>query len=344
MSVTPGGRQGPPVDEARSLSARAAQRRQILPQLTGCALHAGERVAGNLLLRLACAEARVELAERPVSAAEHRLLTALLPNREGLLGLRGLRLRPHQYLDQPALQRSRRNDRLHALDQLVEPTTDRREGGAREAAGRRSADLVCADIAGGDPIAVAILRTGETALVGGGWRTVVPAGVDRRTAGQQRLGRGGATVVLQRTELRVHVDEVPRARKAAGVAAVQVVPLGSQGGAGAASTVVPRRTVRDDHVAEGGSAEVVEAATAARGGAVVRDGDVGQCCDRVGEVVSDTPPAAGTRRVSAHRDIGQRGRQRIVDASAEVGGSIAAHDAVGQGEVIDARDAAPVAR
>src|SRR3989442_7354896 len=54
------------VDEARSLSARIAQHHQIVTQLTGRSLHARERITGNLLLRLARAEARVELAERPV--------------------------------------------------------------------------------------------------------------------------------------------------------------------------------------------------------------------------------------------------------------------------------------
>src|SRR5438445_502472 len=102
------------------------------------------------------------------------------------------------------------------------------------------------------------------------------------------------------------------------------------------------RAVRDDHVAEGGSAEVVEAATAARGGAVVRDGDVGQCCDRGDVVVGDAP--AETRHVSTHRDIFQRGRPKIVDAPAVGGGGVAAHDAVGQGNVIDIRDAAPAGR
>src|SRR5207247_4548467 len=224
------------------------------------------RGTGNLLLRRASAEARAELAERPVRAAEHRLLTAPLPVRQRLLGLPRLHLCARQDPAQPITQRSRRNHRLHGLDQLVEPTVERWEVGAGRARWG-CAELEGADIAGGDSIAVAIGRTGEATLVREGRRTVVPAGVDRRAAGQKRLGRGGATVVLQRTEPRVHVDEVPGARKPAGVAAVQVVPLGSQGAA--AGTAVSRGTVRDDHVAERSRAEVVEAATVAGGGAVV---------------------------------------------------------------------------
>src|SRR6266446_10334368 len=136
------------------------------------------------MLRPAGAEADLELAERPGCAAEHRLLTVLLPIRQRLLRLPDLRLGPRQYPVQPVAQRSRCNDRLHRLDQVVEPAGDGRQG---RAGGRASwglpAELVCADIAGGDPIAVAILRTGEAALVRGGRRTVVPAGVDRRAAG-----------------------------------------------------------------------------------------------------------------------------------------------------------------
>src|SRR5437016_4166529 len=232
-------RWGPP---AALLSARAAQRHQIMPQLIGRALHAVERVAGNLALCRARAKAALELADRPARSSEHRLLTTLLPIREGLLGLLGLCLGPREDPAQPVAQRARRDGRLHGLDQFVKPTIDGWEGGGLRATRGRSTELVCADIARGDAIVVAIHRTGKAALVGGRRRTVAAARVDRRAAWQECVGRGGATVVLQRTELRVHVDEVPGARKAAGVAAVQVVPLGSRGAA--AGTVVPRRTVR----------------------------------------------------------------------------------------------------
>src|SRR5438876_1140143 len=80
------------------------------------------------------------------------------------------------------------------------------------------------------------------------------------------------------------------------------------------------------------------------GAVVVRDGDVGQACDSRDVVVADPPPA-GTRRVSAHVsahcDVGQRDRERILDAPAGEVGRIAAYGRAGQGEVIDARDAAP---
>src|SRR2546429_7554819 len=120
------------------------------------------------MLRLAGAEADLELAERPGCAAEHRLLTVLLPIRQRLLRLPDLRLRPRQYPVQPVPQRSWCNDRLHRLAQLVEPAGDGREGGAGRASRGAPAELVCADIAGGDPIPVAILRTGQAALVRGG--------------------------------------------------------------------------------------------------------------------------------------------------------------------------------
>ena len=111
-------------------------------------------------------------------------------------------------------------------------------------------------------------------------------------------------------------------------------------------------------------AQVVEAATAARLGTVVGDGDVGQRCRHVvlnapaGEhgriathrhvaehhlgVVTDAP--GGPRHVSAHRDIRQTGSQRAVDAPAEGGGAVAAHDAVDQGDITIIFDTAPVDR
>src|SRR6266446_3685061 len=87
------------------------------------------------MLRPAGAEADLELAERPGCAAEHRLLTVLLPIRQRLLRLPDLRLGPRQYPVQPVAQRSRCNDRLwiksssrQAMDGKVGPAAGQAGG------------------------------------------------------------------------------------------------------------------------------------------------------------------------------------------------------------------------
>src|SRR5262245_36800699 len=66
------------------------------------------------------------------------------------------------------------------------------------------ADLVGPDVAGRDAVGVAVLGTGDTALVGRE-AGAVQAGVDRGAARAQRHRRRRAAVGLQRTEPRIAV-------------------------------------------------------------------------------------------------------------------------------------------
>ena len=57
--------------------------------------------------------------------------------------------------------------------------------------------------------AVGVLRSGHTALVGGGRRTIRAADIDGGAAGQQGVGLGVAAVVRKRNGHGVSVIEVP---------------------------------------------------------------------------------------------------------------------------------------